>query len=408
MLAVLGRRRLSLSGLHVTHSVYQGRFVNHARGLTAAAAFLATVSKSLSSHVEASHCVHMTARFTGECSVGVWGMIMLAAELRVAAGKQKGKAIPLKIGKFMVGRGEDCHLRPNNELVSRHHCVFTVDEFVVRLRDLGSTNGTFVNGERIRGQVILNHGDKVAVGKLEFEVSLKGAMVHAAALPVGTVIDSDSSAGDIPSFDATRTMISEGEEAAESDTGTFAKGQTVTIPVFNPTPVAPEPEPEYQVEETAYGTSSEFPSGPPAPPPMMPPGPAYGAFGQMMPGMPQPMYPQMPMGYGQMGGYPGYPGMPMMYPQYPGQGFAPMPGPVYPPAPALAAPVAPDVIEEEEVVEAVSERKGIPVKLPDPKETGAKASAPAAKKPAGGAPQAIDPKNAAANILKQMSQRRPT
>jgi pSer/pThr/pTyr-binding forkhead associated (FHA) protein len=76
---------------------------------------------------------------------------MLQAVLRVLSGRQNGAFIPLPVGKFLIGREEDCQLRPNSELVSRHHCVFTNDDFTLRLRDLGSTNGTFVNGERLRG-----------------------------------------------------------------------------------------------------------------------------------------------------------------------------------------------------------------------------------------------------------------
>ena len=97
---------------------------------------------------------------------------MLQAELKVTSGKQAGNTIPLPPGKFLVGREEDCHLRPNSDMVSRHHCVFTIDEYAVRVRDLGSTNGTLVNGERIRGGVVLKTGDVVSIGKLEFEVLL--------------------------------------------------------------------------------------------------------------------------------------------------------------------------------------------------------------------------------------------
>lgn len=97
---------------------------------------------------------------------------MLQAELRVIGGAQDGQVIRLKPGKFLIGREPDCHLRPKSELVSRHHCAFTADEFALRLRDLGSTNGTFVNDERIRGQVLLANGDRVRAGNLEFEVQL--------------------------------------------------------------------------------------------------------------------------------------------------------------------------------------------------------------------------------------------
>src|SRR5438477_4920298 len=98
---------------------------------------------------------------------------MVDVELKVLEGRQQGKAIPLHVRQFLIGREQDCHLRPNSDLVSRHHCVFTLDDFALRLRDLGSTNGTFVNGERIQGQVVLKPGDHVAVGKLSFEIVVK-------------------------------------------------------------------------------------------------------------------------------------------------------------------------------------------------------------------------------------------
>ena len=95
---------------------------------------------------------------------------MLMAELKVAGGKHDGKIIPLQRKKFLIGRGDDCQLRPASGQVSRHHCAFTLDDYTVRLRDLGSTDGTLVNGNRIRGEVILETGDRVKVGTLDFEV----------------------------------------------------------------------------------------------------------------------------------------------------------------------------------------------------------------------------------------------
>ena len=77
---------------------------------------------------------------------------MLEARLKVLGGKHQGKAIPLAIGRFLVGRERDCHLRPSSDLVSRHLCVFYIDEYAVRLRDLGSLNGTLVIDERLQGE----------------------------------------------------------------------------------------------------------------------------------------------------------------------------------------------------------------------------------------------------------------
>ncbi|HAB13830.1 MAG TPA: hypothetical protein DCE47_19295, partial [Planctomycetaceae bacterium] len=98
---------------------------------------------------------------------------MLRAELKSVGGRHDGKLISLTVDrKFLIGREQDCHLRANSESISRHHCCFTLDEFCLRLRDLGSTNGTAVNGELITSQVRLEQGDQVTVGPLEFEVML--------------------------------------------------------------------------------------------------------------------------------------------------------------------------------------------------------------------------------------------
>ena len=97
---------------------------------------------------------------------------MLQAKLNVVSGKRKGQVISLATGKFLIGREQDCQLRPKSNLFGGHHCVFTIDEFTVRLRDLGTTNGSQVNGEGIHGEVVLITGDRVSVGNLEFEVQI--------------------------------------------------------------------------------------------------------------------------------------------------------------------------------------------------------------------------------------------
>ena len=55
--------------------------------------------------------------------------------------------------RFVVGRSDDCDLalppEPLNQDVSRHHCAFEIEPPLVRVRDLGSLNGTDVNGVEI-------------------------------------------------------------------------------------------------------------------------------------------------------------------------------------------------------------------------------------------------------------------
>lgn len=96
----------------------------------------------------------------------------MKVKLVVVQGKPNGKEVLLRGAKFLIGRGPECHLRPNSELVSRHHCMFVVEGRSLTLRDLGSTNGTIVNGERVTGTVPIYHEDLIQVGPIGFRIVL--------------------------------------------------------------------------------------------------------------------------------------------------------------------------------------------------------------------------------------------
>jgi predicted component of type VI protein secretion system len=93
-------------------------------------------------------------------------------KLVVLGGKHPGQEIPVVVSEFLIGRAPECKLRPNSDMVSRRHCVITVTEGRATIRDLGSRNGTIVNGQKIPGEHELRTGDKIKVGPLEFEVLL--------------------------------------------------------------------------------------------------------------------------------------------------------------------------------------------------------------------------------------------
>ena len=90
--------------------------------------------------------------------------------LVVVRGKPQGKLLAFPRGEFVFGRGTECHIRPNSSWVSRQHCLLRVTEDAVELRDLGSTNGTLINGKRLIGQRTLAHGDQIQIGPLVFQV----------------------------------------------------------------------------------------------------------------------------------------------------------------------------------------------------------------------------------------------
>ena len=107
----------------------------------------------------------------------------MRASLTVLSGPFAGQKIAVSHGKLLIGREVDCHLRPDSGLISRHHCALLLDDFTLRVRDLGSRNGTFVNEHRIGiGEVVLLHGDIVTVGDMacQVEVSTEPAGVTVA------------------------------------------------------------------------------------------------------------------------------------------------------------------------------------------------------------------------------------
>src|SRR5438128_4165869 len=94
----------------------------------------------------------------------------MVIRLRLIQGRPQGQQLFFNRGEYLFGRGAECYVRPNSEWVSRQHCLLRVTAEVVSLRDLGSRNGTLVNGVRIVEERNLRHGDLVEVGPLVFEV----------------------------------------------------------------------------------------------------------------------------------------------------------------------------------------------------------------------------------------------
>jgi pSer/pThr/pTyr-binding forkhead associated (FHA) protein len=98
---------------------------------------------------------------------------------------EKTRQVPLKPGEFLIGRGADCDLRLPDSAISRHHCIIRLTDDEAILLDLGSSNGTYLNGQRVRSQAALHSGDDIAVGTCHLLVDL-----------------GDSEAGNLGSLDA--------------------------------------------------------------------------------------------------------------------------------------------------------------------------------------------------------------
>ena len=79
----------------------------------------------------------------------------MEVRLIVREGKSRGRDIPLPSTIFVIGRGQQCHLRPHCRLVSKLHCAIARWAGKVVVRDLKSSNGTYINNHRI---VEIGHG----------------------------------------------------------------------------------------------------------------------------------------------------------------------------------------------------------------------------------------------------------
>jgi pSer/pThr/pTyr-binding forkhead associated (FHA) protein len=96
--------------------------------------------------------------------------------LVVAEGAHKGKVIPITLAQFLIGRDPQCNLRPASSMISKRHCALLVRGGDVMVRDFGSTNGTFVNDQRVENETEVHDSDQLKVGPLLFYVKVEASV----------------------------------------------------------------------------------------------------------------------------------------------------------------------------------------------------------------------------------------
>ncbi len=175
----------------------------------------------------------------------------MKVQLIVVRGKPEGKVIPLAGPKFKIGRGETCHLRPNSEQVSREHAEFTIESSAVIVRDLGSRNGTLVNGKALTTEACkLKDRDLVQVGPLTFAVSIQDAPKSAAKAATPAAASPAAAAGvaptkgkpspdDVPAEDIDSWLFGDNASATADQPTSVYGGDTITITAFKDSQVSP-------------------------------------------------------------------------------------------------------------------------------------------------------------------------
>lgn len=100
----------------------------------------------------------------------------MQVNLKVLAGPYKDRVFCFtQPDTFLIGRTTDSHLYlPEDRFFSRHHCLLEISPPHCLLRDLGSTNGTFVNGRRV-SEATLKNGDKIQGGETVLLVEVAAA-----------------------------------------------------------------------------------------------------------------------------------------------------------------------------------------------------------------------------------------
>ena len=100
--------------------------------------------------------------------------------LRFISGKYQGGEFPLRMNReIIIGRSSDLDMVLVEDMVSRRHAKISSTDSEVYIQDMGSTNGTFVNGEKIAGRALLHEGDRILVGTSIIKVvAVEGAVAQ--------------------------------------------------------------------------------------------------------------------------------------------------------------------------------------------------------------------------------------
>lgn len=124
------------------------------------------------------------------------------------------REFPIKRDAFVIGRKNTCDLRIPLSSVSRKHCELKIEDGQIKLRDLGSSNGTYHNNIRVQ-EAVLEAGDEVVVGPVVFTVVVDGK--PEVIEPVRSLVQDGGDLNDSAILPA--DMLAEASESSLGDSG---------------------------------------------------------------------------------------------------------------------------------------------------------------------------------------------
>ncbi|HEX4125004.1 MAG TPA: FHA domain-containing protein [Tepidisphaeraceae bacterium] len=180
----------------------------------------------------------------------------------------------------VIGRREDCDLRIPLSDVSRKHCRLVRDGDTLRLEDLGSSNGTYRNGERVQ-EAILSPGDTLQVGPVQFVLQIDGNPADDELAPA-YASDSQVDQSYVATEESTIGLQAEGQYDVPEHAETISAGEDVSgarelsenATIDEAPPIAAPTAPRAAVAAaSAKKKSNGVHAAPPPPPPPVPPAP---------------------------------------------------------------------------------------------------------------------------------------
>ena len=97
------------------------------------------------------------------------------AKLVILSQGMTGRSHDLKVDKTTIGRVDDNTFPIAESSVSSHHCEVFMRGSDIVVNDLNSTNGTFINGDKVAGEAVLKPGQILRLGQIELRLEVDGA-----------------------------------------------------------------------------------------------------------------------------------------------------------------------------------------------------------------------------------------